>query len=275
MSEIGFVKVSPTANMTVLVTTEHPVDEYLTIAGKLMAYDHIHAEQVGFVRKSSSASVHAGLWMAAGEFCGNACMALAAVNASEDGVGVGDCTEVVMETTGTEDLVHCAVTGTGDHSYACRLAMPAPIGIRMSAPVPEPAGDVGLVVYDKAIHAVIEADSSAGAVRRCAEALAVRLAISWQRPLVAVLVYQPRSGWLAPLVHLPALGSMVWEQGCGSGTASLGAYLSWKRGLRVATDVVQPGGAMTVDADYRRNMTTRISVGATVTIVAKGSAYLD
>lgn len=51
--EIDFIKFNPTQNMTILVKSNHPVDEYKHIATKMMSYDNVNAEQVGFIEKSN------------------------------------------------------------------------------------------------------------------------------------------------------------------------------------------------------------------------------
>jgi histidine racemase len=45
--EIDFIKFNPTQNMTILVKTNYPVEEYKHIASKIMSYDSVYAEQVG------------------------------------------------------------------------------------------------------------------------------------------------------------------------------------------------------------------------------------
>jgi len=74
--EIDFIKCNPTQNMTILVQTQHSVDEYPRIATRLVSYDSVHAEQVGFIEKPYQYGASAHLHMAGGEFCGNACMPL-------------------------------------------------------------------------------------------------------------------------------------------------------------------------------------------------------
>ena len=47
--EIDFLKFNPTQNMTVLVSTNSPKEEYQSIASQLMSYESVYAEQVGFL----------------------------------------------------------------------------------------------------------------------------------------------------------------------------------------------------------------------------------
>ncbi|MFC5060474.1 hypothetical protein [Saccharothrix xinjiangensis] len=268
------MKLSPTQNMTLLVTTEHPEGEHRDIARQIMAYEHVHAEQVGFVQKPESPDADISLRMAGGEFCGNACMALAALTVAEEGPHAGDPVDVVLEASGTEDLVVCRVVKRSAE-YVCELAMPVPRAVERSALTDDVGSGSAFVRYDDSLHVVIETGRLDRATREKAQLLAARLGEAWNVSLVGVMLYNPDSGRLTPLVHVPLLGSMVWERGCGSGTASLGAYLAWKNNTSVATSVIQPGGVMKVAADYARGGLAGIKVEGGVRIVAEGRAYLQ
>lgn len=267
--EIDFVKLSPTQNMTVLVRTEHPEQEYQDIARKIMAYEHVHAEQVGFVRKPVSPGADAGLRMAGGEFCGNACMALAALAAFERNLETGCGVDAVLEASGVGDVVRCHVVKRR-HDYSCRLAVPVPTVVVDRAPTGS-----AFVSYGSSLHVVIETGRLDRTVKEEAQTLARRLGRTRGVSLVGVMLYSPGSNRLTPLVHVPSLDSMVWERGCGSGAASLGAYLARKNNTSVVADLVQPGGTMRVTADYERGRVTRIEVEGSVRIVAEGKAYLQ
>jgi diaminopimelate epimerase len=272
--EIGFVKLSPTQNMTLLIRTEHPEEEYQDIARQIMAYEHLHAEQVGFVRKPQSPDADISLHMAGGEFCGNACMALAALTAADEDLDSGRRMEVVLEVSGTDGLVMCQVVRRSAE-YVCELAMPVPHAVERTVLAGDVGGRSAVVRYDDSLHVVIETGRLDHVTRARAQSLATRLGETWNVSLVGVMLYDPDSNCLTPLVHVPLLGSMVWERGCGSGTASLGAYLAWKNNASVATSVIQPGGTMKVAADYARDVLTGITVEGSVRIVAEGRAYLQ
>jgi diaminopimelate epimerase len=267
--EIDFVKVSPTQNMTLLVRSEHPVEEYRGIATAIMSAGHVHAEQVGFVRKPASPGADAGLHMAAGEFCGNACMALAAVTAYEEGLGAPGPADVLLEASGAEDVVRCRVERRHP-DYFCELAVPLPRGVQ-----PGTAGGASaLVRYEDSLHVVIEADRVDQVTRDRAQATALRLGESWSVPLIGVMLYEPRRKRLTPLVHIPSLDCMVWERSCGSGTAALGAYLALKEQGPISTDVTQPGGTMRVTANCEHGRLAGLTVAGSVRIVAEGKAYV-
>jgi len=271
--EVDFVKLDPTQNMTLLVRTDHPQEAHLGIARQIMAYQHVHAEQVGFVVRPTAPGADVGLRMAGGEFCGNACMALAALVAAERGLGGGGVLDLALEVRGTDGLVRCRVLRHADE-YVCETAMPVPLALEPAVAPGGWGGDCAFVRYSDSLHVVVETARLDAAARREAESAAVRLGAERAVSLVGVMLYDPDHGSLTPLVHVPLLGTTVWERGCGSGAAALGAYLAWKNRASVTTRVVQPGGAVRVSAHHARTGVTGVEVEGTVRIVAEGKAYL-
>ncbi|MUV38921.1 hypothetical protein JNUCC1_02793 [Lentibacillus sp. JNUCC-1] len=76
--KLDFVKISPSQNMTALITSEvHPSD-YATVGNMIMDYEYIHAEQAGFITKPTDDGSILRLEMSGGEFCGNAVLAAGA-----------------------------------------------------------------------------------------------------------------------------------------------------------------------------------------------------
>jgi histidine racemase len=275
MREVDYVKCNPTQNMTILVKTNHLAEDYKRIASRMMSYDSVHAEQVGFVEEPTRQEAAASLRMAGGEFCGNACMSLAAHLADEQGIQPNDPVGIVLETSGTDQLVTCLVRRVAE-AYRCQLAMPVPIRIEQSTVMFE--GDeltIAVVRYEDFFHVVIEADGFRQAERRRAENLAKLLGVTSGANLIGVLLVKPESHELAPLIHVPALDSMIWERGCGSGTASLGAYLSWRNKGAIDVPIRQPGGSIRVTSDWEQGRVTSLRIEGTVGIVAQGKAFID
>ena len=121
--EIDFIKFSPTQNMTILVKTDHAAEKYNHIATRLMSYDNVYAEQVGFIERTRRPEAVARLEMAGGEFCGNACMALAAHHASEAGLAHQESMDIMLEVSGTDQLIMCHVKKQ-QNEYDCQVTMP-------------------------------------------------------------------------------------------------------------------------------------------------------
>ena len=272
-TEVDFVKLSPTRNTTLLVTSRHAIGDYRSIATQLLAAEHVHAEQVGFVDAPRSSRAQVSLHMAGDEFCGNASMALAVLTAAEHGPAVGERTDIVLEASGTDRALTCRVEHHHE-GYRCDLAVPAPSRVEAYTFSGASEGRSALVRYPDAVHLVVECDRPGPEMRERAEVIAAHLGATEGVSVVGVMLYDPLRRELAPLVNVPALDTMVWERSCGSGTAALGAYLATRAGGPVRTSVHQPGGRMHVWADLGPTGVTGLRIGGHVGIVAEGTAYV-
>lgn len=271
--EIEFVKCNPTQNMTVLVQTDHGDRNYETIATQIMSYDSIHAEQVGFIEQPTG-SAAAYLHMSGGEFCGNACMSLAAYIVSKKGIGRYEKEKITIESSGTDQLIDCLVVSHGDH-YTCELNMPVPYEIEPKM-IHMEGHDYPcfLLRYEESIHLIMEIDEISESIRNSAQMTAQLMGLAGHHKLIGILLYEPENYRMTPLIHVPKLGSMIWERGCGSGTASIGAYLAWRNNTNVDIEVIQPGGLIKVHATYNNGLTS-VTIKGNVEIVAEGRAYID
>ncbi|WP_019636403.1 hypothetical protein [Paenibacillus fonticola] len=273
--EIDFVKFNPTQNMTILVRTKHREEEYTHIASKMMSYDNVHAEQVGFIETPANPAAAAHLQMAGGEFCGNACMALAAFIAAERGIAHNDLLSIELEASGTNWLIACQVKKVSEQ-YVCRVSMPAPQKIEQKSVKYEGEDlEMAIVRYPDFVHIVIEVERFNKQVRDKAQGLAKLLGTMLGSSLIGVLLYNPALNEMAPLIYVPPLDSLIWERGCGSGTASLGAYMSWSRKTAISAQIKQPGGWIHVTADCSKDEITELKIEGTVEIVAQGRAYIN
>ncbi|WP_454191080.1 diaminopimelate epimerase [Paenibacillus sp. Marseille-Q7038] len=273
--EIDFIKFNPSQNMTVLVKTEHPYEEHAQIASKIMSYDNVYAEQVGFIKKPMKNNAVAHLQMAGGEFCGNACMALASYITSERGLQHNDLTEISLEVSGTDRLITCLVKRLSN-VYHCQVSMPIPKQIEQRTIMFDNIDlDMVIVRYDEFIHIVIEVDEFNETMKRRAQSLARLLGLSLGDQLIGILLYKARTEELAPLIYIPQLDSLIWERGCGSGTASIGAYLVWKNKKEIVAQIQQPGGVITVVGHFKKEQLTNLTIEGTVGIVAQGKAFID
>ncbi|MFD6210901.1 diaminopimelate epimerase [Peribacillus sp. NPDC060253] len=275
IQEIDFIKFNPTQNMTILVKTNFLVEEYKHIASKIMSYDSVHAEQVGFIEKPINNKAAAKLQMAGGEFCGNACMALAAFIASEKGLKHNDLAEIILEASGTDKLITCQMKRNLDE-YHCLITMPIPKKIEQRT-IKYDGNDLNMIIvrYHEFIHIVIEVEEFSKTVREKAQSLAKLLGVTLGANLIGVLLYKSKSKEMAPLIYVPHLDSMIWERGCGSGTASLGAYLAWKNKGEIVTNIRQPGGDIKVFATCHGEELTSLLIEGSVQIVAQGKAFID
>jgi len=273
--EIDFIKFSPTQNMTILVKTDHAAEKYNHIATRLMSYDNVYAEQVGFIEPTRRTEAAARLEMAGGEFCGNACMALAAHHASEAGLAHQESMDIMLEVSGTDQLIMCHVKKQ-QNEYDCQVTMPIPKQIEQRTIRYEGIElDMVIIRYAEFIHIVIEVDDFDDTMKKRAQTLARLLGLTLGDKLIGILLYQSHSEEMAPLIYVPELDSLIWERGCGSGTASVGAYLAWSQQRQITQYIKQPGGAIKVVAQWNGAELGSITIEGSVGIVAQGKAFID
>ena len=71
--KLNFIKTNPSGNTTILVDSAVPEKEQSVVAKRLLAYDSVQAEQVGFLTiPDDTTDYNIALRMMGGEFCGNA-----------------------------------------------------------------------------------------------------------------------------------------------------------------------------------------------------------
>mgnify|MGYP000005069184 FL=1 len=273
--EIEFIKTSPTQNMTVLVKTPVPREKQLALAERLIAYDNVYAEQAGYIEEPENPQAAKHLQMMAGEFCGNASLSLAAWLAQKDGLAAGETREYLLEVSGTEGLVPCEITRE-ECGFFGKAKMPLPERIEERTFRME-GEELRLiaVVFEGITHVIVPAGLWKEDTERKAET-AARL---WAEELpdgaaFGLLLLDENEHMLRPLVYLKGV-SMIWERGCGSGTAAVGAYLAWKNRKAVSVELQQPGGKMRAEAGYQDGVIPALYIAGHVSIVAEGIAFLE
>ncbi|MDR1048662.1 MAG: hypothetical protein LBL51_02810 [Synergistaceae bacterium] len=268
--DVQFVKLSPTQNMTILV--ESPVERarQAEAAAALMAYESVYAEQVGFIEPPESAGAWARLQMAGGEFCGNATMSLAAWLVWKKGEARGNAeVRVPLEVSGAEGIVECVIRPAGnDFLGTVRMPLPENMG-----EIDLPGGRFAAVEMPGITHVIVPA----GALGNDPRAEASRLVPIWSgaidAPAFGIVLYDEKTCRIDPLVCVKELGSVVWERGCGSGSAALGAFEAARTGKDSLLRVAQPGGVIEVKSLYGAGAVRDIFITGKVALAARGTAF--
>jgi diaminopimelate epimerase len=272
--EIEFVKTSPTQNMTILVKTPVGRSSQVETANSLMSYESVYAEQVGFIEKPDNPSAWARLRMAGGEFCANAAMSLAAYLARRNRGEIA----VPLEVSGSDGLVECFVRPQEENAYLATLAMPPPEWMGpVTLPVRGEETTLSAVRLPGITHVIVPAGAFGGNWRAAAEDLAGEWASRIDSPAFGIVFFDEKTCRMDPLVCVKDVESAVWERGCGSGSAAVGAYMACSAGRGLSIDVSQPGGLITVEAEClgaSGGSVTRLLVTGTVKIAAEGIAYI-
>lgn len=271
--ELSFVKVSPTQNMTILVETPVPRASHREVAARLMAYDSVHAEQVGFVEGADPPAL-ARLQMMGGEFCGNATMSLASLLVSRKNLPVGAVEEVALESSGADGVVRCRVEVLRD-GFRGTVNIPPPERVEQrELSFDGVAYPVACVYFTGITHIVLNRDL----IPRDARAFAQGALADWRERLpgdaCGLILMERQPLRIQPLVYVHSTGSAVWERSCGSGTAAVGAVLALERGETVTADIAQPGGIVSVTSRLEQGTVVENAISGEVRIVAFGTAIL-
>lgn len=266
--KLHFAKLNPTENMTILVTDTVPRTQHSAVAEALMAYGSVGGEQVGFLEAPSLPGARMRLQMMGGEFCGNATMSLAALLAFQENLPDGGEAVYPLEVSGADEIVACRIRRSGN---VCRgtVCMPLPEEIRE---VDFPGGVRCPVVFVPGIaHAIVREG-----VLRAADA--PRCIPQWCETCgtdaCGVILADDALDRIRPLVYVRSTGSSVWERGCGSGTAALGAWWAQQRRSDAAIDVAQPGGTIHVEAKWDGARVSRLEISGDVRLAATGEAWI-
>ncbi len=265
--KIDFIKLSPTQNMTILVQSALPREKQAQAAAQLMAYDGVFAEQVGFIEKTLDPAADARLQMMGGEFCGNASMSLAAwLYASGQ-----KKSEYVLECSGLSQTFRCAVQPCGEERFCCSVEMPLPLSVgEERLALGGESFSCGVVSFPGITHVIVPVPDFSAQICQAAESAARQWAETRALPALGVILYMETAACIRPLVYVRQTDSLVWERGCASGTAALGAWRFSQCGEAVDLEIAQPGGVLRVSAAGRQ-----ITLRGEVRLVAQGTAWVD
>ena len=250
MTGYRYVLLDPTGNLTCLVLDAVPPDKEKQVTAALLA----ECEQVAYLEKPKTKEARAAIRMMGGEFCGNAAMATAAYLVREE-LKPGEEADVPLEVSGAEGVLSCHVKALGD-CFEGTVPLPDILevfprtdwGIPMTAVRME--GIIHLIYCEKELK------------REDAESTLVSLAKTLPDDAAGLLHWDAQSGFMRPLVYVPGSGSLVWEHGCGSGSAAVGAAEALRKGDGThTTRVRQPGGEIRacVCTDHGRIRWVRIT----------------
>ncbi len=271
--EVRFIKASPTENMTLLIETPVPREEQLAMAEKLIAYGGVYAEQAGYIEEAENPAAEKRLQMMAGEFCGNASLSLAAWLAKGKNLAIGDKTEIILEVSGAEGLICCEMTREAENRFLGKVAMPLPQSVETRVfTLDGEKIELTAVTFAGITHLIVPLSLWGEAAQEKAE----RAAQVWAKdlpPVFGILLFDEENRRLLPLVAVGEV-SLIWERGCGSGTAAIGAYLAARERKDYSIALTQPGGVMRAEAIYEAGEITRLAVLGAVVLVAAGTAYV-
>lgn len=266
--KLKFAKMNPTENMTALVLSFVARQDQPAVAAKLMAESSVCVEQVGFLEETTLPGAVARLQMMGGEFCGNATMSLAALRAYEEGLAENEEKIYPLEISGADKLLDCRIVCRED-GYVGSVGMPLPE--KISEEELEPGLFLPVVRFPGIAHVIVKEDKMDPAA---AKAVIPRWCRQLKTDALGILLTNQDLNRIRPLVYVRETDSSVWERGCGSGTAALGAYLADEARADVQVSVSQPGGVISVKAAYGGSV-KEIEITGRVKIAAIGEAFIE
>ncbi len=264
--DLKYTVIDPTGNITVLVTSPVLREKHRAVAQYLLSLEP-QAEQVGFLEECATGD--ARLQMMGGEFCGNATMSLGAW-LCRDALSDGMTQELSLEVSGVSGLVGCSVTGLGD-CFIGTVHMPLPEKVELCR---FPLGSTSLelpVVFLPGICHIIAPSSDQ--LRSEAEQLLRAWSAQFPHEAVGLLLLDEDNMSFRPLVYVKNTDTAVWENGCGSGTAAIGTYMTARYGASQCLSVKQPGGTIAVATQLTGNTVTSLTITGTIKLGKEKSAF--
>lgn len=244
-------RADPAGNITLFVLDPVPAGDRAQVAARLM--ERSDAEQVGFVCPPVLGGA-GRMEMAGGEFCGNATRSFGMLTAQK----LGRPHRVLVEVSGCDRPVAVDVDWSAG---AARAQMPLPRSVRQT----EAAGRPGVLVDLGGIaHLVVEGVTPSRKFFEKAEPLFRDVP---GLEAYGVIFLDARSGTMTPLVKVPAVGTLVWEGSCGSGSLAAAAAQSQNApdGLFVRS-YVQPAGTVEAAVLRRDGAVASAWIGGLVTL---------
>jgi histidine racemase len=274
--KLNFIKTNPTENMTIFILDSLPRSTYSDVANKLMNYNSLHAEQVGFIEQPTLPGSTSRLHMMGGEFCGNAARAFAAIMVQKRSGTFqqeGDYFIVPVEVSGNDRILNAEVKELSDHNYEVKIKLPLN---KSASPFETHYNGVhypGLLVdFEGISHVVLFTGDDIpdeGLLLHMVKELA-----PLKSGAFGVMFYNEERNFMTPLVYVSDTDSVIWERSCGTGTAALGVALSLTSHGSIDMVVGQPGGSLEVLTTWSNDKIEGIYLKGEVGIVAEGEVYL-
>ena len=244
--ELEFIKLSPLGNTTVFLRGDVGTREHAALLCEAMDYDHLAAEQAGFLVAPHTEEALLRIEMAGGEFCGNATLSAAALAASE-----GAESPFFVECSGAPEPLRAEARPLGAGRWLARAEMPQAHELRRLSLDGLSFGGAAICVSLRGIaHLVVEAADLSAADY---DEMLARLMCETDADAYGVVPFE-RMGRdhfrIRPYVAVPCAGSRVFERACGSGSLALALALGdAAEGTRIAVE--QPGGTLFVECGER------------------------
>jgi len=256
--KLHVVRADPAGNITLFVLDPVERAERPFVAKKLMERSDLAAEQVGFACEPRE-GFDGRMEMAGGEFCGNASRAYGMLIVKQ--LGLTGKTRLTLEVSGSDQPVGVEVD---TEKHTARIGMPLP---RVAGRITADGVEGTLVDLGGIVHFVTEREPDAAVLERIEPLVNAPRETGGFAGVEAYGVVFLHGGRMTPLVKVPAVGTLVWEGSCGSGSVAAAAAQSADRSDGVfERDYVQPAGTVRAAVERRNGAVTAAYIGGSVTL---------
>ena len=253
--KLTFQRLDPAGNITLLVMTPVPREDYQTIAAKLLSIRELDAEQVGFLVPPQSGGV-TRLEMMGGEFCGNALRCAGLHYAASQGFRRSRTFPV--EISGCDTPLSVQVNPLTGQVAA---EMPLPREILPCQLFGQPAKAVSIPGI---LHAISQLEHlpPEEEVRQALQDLTA----THDSPAAGVMFWQYRKQEMVPAVYVRDTDSLFYERSCASGSTAVAAWsaLNARKDGQHKLNIRQPGGIISTTAAVQRGKLQQITIGGKV-----------
>lgn len=268
---VEFSKYNPSGNMTILVHSKHHPEEYASIANQLMATTHVCCEQVGFIESSDYTNGNQfHLVMSGNEFCGNATMSYIHYLQEHQ---LLESEQFQLKISGCSQTVSCTVHN--QQYYEVGMPQVQSIVPRQLIIAGQPYDALELI-YETYIHYVIQTQETTMNFKYQVEQFVREQQWHTTFKTIGIMLFDSRQHFLMPLIYIPEVQSLIWENSCGSGAASIGVFQQYQTNQPCKDfEVKQPGGSIVVSSTYSNKKGYITSIKGQVSTVATGLAYIE
>lgn len=247
----------PAGNITLLVKTPVPREDYPALAHKLLSISELKAQQVGFLVPPTGEGV-VRLEMMGGEFCGNALRCAGLAFAAQRGIRRER--KLPVEISGCQEAL---------------MVHPNPLAGQVTAQMPLPLGmephpflgetETPVVRLPGIVHAIVKGTDlpPEDTLRQALQALSQAL----DAPAAGAMFWDFRAQALVPAVYVRGTDSLYFESSCASGSSAVAAWSALRgREGRHQLDIRQPGGVISTTAVTQGGRLKKLSIGGPVTL---------
>ncbi|MEB7384631.1 histidine racemase CntK [Staphylococcus xylosus] len=268
---IEFSKYNPSGNMTILVHSQHDSRDYANIANQLMTTSHVCCEQVGFIESTNTDfNRNCHLVMSGNEFCGNATMSYIHYLQESNILQKHQC---AIKVSGCTELVQCEVHSNQHYEVSMPQAQHvSPVKLNIN----QQQWHAIEIVYESYVHFVVPVTEVTTELQHQVEQFVRQQTWSNKYKTIGIMLFDEQRQFLKPLIFIPEIQSLVWENSCGSGTASIGIFKNYKSNSTCEDFIVhQPGGNILVTSRKCPKSGFQTSIKGQVSTVATGKVFIE